>query len=682
MKKTVLLAFLLVTFIVSAQQPYYSDVDLTKSGFDLKDELAIKTIAAHTNLLSYTPGIWEASKITDKDPSNANNILLIYGYNDNDGNYVTDRSRSQNLNGGNSGTDWNREHTYAKSLGNPNLGTSGPGSDAHHLRPSDVSFNSQRGSLKFADGSGNAGPVSGGWYPGDEWKGDVARMMMYMYIRYGDQCKPTTVGVGNLVGPDDEMIDLFLEWNVEDPVSDFERQRNTYHDSNETYAQGNRNPFIDNAYLATRIWGGENAIDSWGLYLTPDEEAPTVPTNLALNNITTSSIDATWTASTDNEAVTKYEVFANGTLNGETKNTTYTLTNLTPNTAYSITVLAKDIANNKSAESAKVEATTLADTTPPTVPTSIIISSEISTGFKIDWAASTDNSSVASYSIYINGILNGTTQTTTYQATGLTASTTYNVTISAKDIANNESEQSIAVQGITTEENTSTSCGSETFDLIPANSSSYSTRIWTGDNGLEWTATSARTDQTLNERAITLDVRDSKTGSLTSSTFANGIGSLTASTKRAFTGGSGTLDVLVNGNKVGTLPYGDEIETTTISDIKISGNVIVVINDSSAGGERVIIDDLTWTCYSTLSTEEDLFNSFKMYPNPVPGNKIYFNTIDDVNVNIYNALGKLVKSTEISSSKNSIDISNFSKGVYLIKVYSENQSITKKLIKN
>ena len=86
-------------------------------------------------------------------------------------------------NGGGQG-DWNREHTYPKSLGNPNLGSSGPGSDSHHLRPSDVGYNSQRGNLKFTDGSGNSGNVSGGWYPGDEWKGDIARMMMYMYLRY------------------------------------------------------------------------------------------------------------------------------------------------------------------------------------------------------------------------------------------------------------------------------------------------------------------------------------------------------------------------------------------------------------------------------------------------------------------------------------------------------------------
>ena len=68
---------------------------------------------------------------------------------------------------------------------------------------------------------------------------------------------PQVVGVGSTSATPDDMIDLFLEWNAEDPVSDFERQRNTYHDSQQTFAQGNRNPFIDNAYLATRIWGGD-----------------------------------------------------------------------------------------------------------------------------------------------------------------------------------------------------------------------------------------------------------------------------------------------------------------------------------------------------------------------------------------------------------------------------------------
>lgn len=679
MKKTLLILLLLSSFLISAQaQDYYDDVDLTKTELALKAELAAKTINKHTTFLTYTPGVWEALKVTDVNPDNSSEVLLIYGYS---ATGTTARTRGINQNGGASG-DWNREHTFAKSLGNPNLGETGPGADAHHLRPSDVGFNGQRGSLKFTDGSGNAGSVSGGWYPGDEWKGDVARMMMYMYIRYGEQCESTRVGVGNLVSADDKMIDLFLKWNVEDPVSDFERQRNTYHDSNATYAQGNRNPFIDNAYLATRIWGGDDAIDSWGIYLTPDTEAPTVPTNVTLSNITTATIDATWTASTDNEAVTKYEVYANGVLNGETANTNYTLTNLTPNTAYSITVLAKDIANNKSGLSTAENTTTATDTTAPSIPTNITISNEISTGFKINWTASTDDSGVASYDIFLDGTLIGTAQTTEYQVSGLTASTSYNVTILAKDIVNNQSEHSNVVQATTTAENTGTSCAAETFEMMEANNSSYSSRTWTGDNGLVWNATSARTDQALNGRAIAIDVRGTSNGSLTSSTFANGIGNLTASTKRAFSGGSGNLDVLVNGTLVGTLPYGDDVQTTTISDINITGDVIVVISESSAGGDRVIIDDLTWTCNSTLSTIDENLNSFKMYPNPINGNKVYFKTTEDLSVNIYNVLGKLLKSSKITETKNSIDISNFAKGIYLVKISSGKQFISKKLIKN
>ncbi|MDY0780424.1 endonuclease [Tenacibaculum sp. IB213877] len=238
---------------------YYNGVNFELTSTSLKDELAAKIIATHTTNLSYTPGVWDVLKQSDLDPTDNNKVVLIYGYNDSDGNYVTDRTRSKNANGGNAGTDWNREHTYPKALGNPNLGTSGPGADAHHLRPSDVTFNSQRSNKKFAQGSGNAGDSSGGWYPGDEWKGDVARMMMYMYLRYGNQCLPKNVAIGTTVNSDDNMIALLLEWNIEDPVSEFEMTRNTIVEN----AQGNRNPFIDNPYLATVIWGGNDAENTW-----------------------------------------------------------------------------------------------------------------------------------------------------------------------------------------------------------------------------------------------------------------------------------------------------------------------------------------------------------------------------------------------------------------------------------
>ena len=674
MKKQLLVVSLLLNFIASAQEAYYDDVDLTAEGIALKENLATKTINAHTNILPYG---WGAFQATDINPSNSSEVLLIYGYSDSG---KTSRTRGVNQNGGGQG-DWNREHVYPRSLGTPNLGSTGPGADAHHLRPSDVSYNSQRGNLKFADGSGNSGNVSGGWYPGDEWKGDVARIIMYMYIRYGDQCLPTGVGIGSASDTPDDMIDLFLKWNVEDPVSDFERQRNTYHDSQQTYAQGNRNPFIDNAYLATRICGGDDAIDSWGLYINSDTEVPTVPTNISLSNATTTSIEANWSASSDNVAVTKYEIYANGNLNGNSSNNNYTLTNLNSGTTYAITILAKDLAGNKSAQSSPVNGTTLTDTTPPTTPENVSISNETDTSFKINWNASSDDSGVTGYDIFIDDIFKETSTTTSYTVIGLNSETTYSVSILSKDSANNKSAKSKAINATTKVR--STECGSETFENMPANSSSYSTLNWTGDNGIDWTAVKSRTDQTLNGRAITIALlRDGVEGSMTSASFANGMASLTASTKRVYSGGSGSLNVIVNGNVVGALPYSENEQTTTINNIDISGNVEIKIERASQEKDRVVIDDLTWTCYSTLSTTEQNFKNLKMYPNPTNGNTLYFNLTKDATVKIFNVLGKLVKTSEIQATNNSLDISSLVKGMYILKINSNNQFTTKKLLVN
>jgi endonuclease I len=266
MKKIYSILALLSISLVIAQAgapatPYYDGSNWTLTGTALKSALATKITSTHTNELSYG---WEALKVTDLDPINSNNVLLIYGWeNGTDGDVTNDLSRSKNSNSGTNG-DWNREHTYAKSLGNPDLGTSGPGADAHHLRAADVQRNGSRGNLKFATGTGNSGSVAGGWYPGDQWKGDVARMMMYMYLRYGNQCLPTGVGTGTTVANDTNMLNLFLQWNAEDPVSQYEDNRNTYlGNTANAYAQGNRNPFIDNPYLATLIWGGTAAENRW-----------------------------------------------------------------------------------------------------------------------------------------------------------------------------------------------------------------------------------------------------------------------------------------------------------------------------------------------------------------------------------------------------------------------------------
>lgn len=275
MKKILSLFALFATVAIMAQAgapaPYYNGFNWTQTGNTLKAALATKITTTHTNTLSYDD-VWDADQIVDKDPNNANNVLLIYGWeNGTDGDVTNDISRNKNSNGGSSG-DWNREHTYAKSLGTPDLGQSGPGADAHHLRASDVQRNNSRGSKKFADGSGNSGSTGSNWYPGDQWKGDVARMMMYMYLRYGSRCLPKNVGVGTVVTTDTNMIQLFLEWNAEDPVSAVEDQRNTYlGNASNPYGQGNRNPFIDNPYLATVIWGGPAAENRWpGIFLSAD----------------------------------------------------------------------------------------------------------------------------------------------------------------------------------------------------------------------------------------------------------------------------------------------------------------------------------------------------------------------------------------------------------------------------
>lgn len=269
MKKIISLLLILNTVFVFSQNgspanPYYNGFNWTLTGINLKNALATKIIATHTKLLVYTPGVWNALKQVDLDPTNSANVLLIYGWEDGtDGDVTNDRTRGKDNNGGVNG-EWNREHIFAQALGNPDLGQDGPGADAHMLRACDVQRNSSRSNKLYASGSGNSGSVGANWYPGDEWKGDVARIIMYMYLHYDNQCLPTFVTAGTTTLTDPNMITLLLQWNAEDPVSQNEDNRNTYlGNASNTYGQGNRNPFIDNPYLATVIWGGPIAQNRW-----------------------------------------------------------------------------------------------------------------------------------------------------------------------------------------------------------------------------------------------------------------------------------------------------------------------------------------------------------------------------------------------------------------------------------
>lgn len=264
--KKILYSLLFVTTVAFSQQPYYNDVNLTLTGEALYIELQIK-ISQYNQSFNYGDAR-DVLVFTDENPDNTNNVLLVYGYNDADGNCTTDRSRDKDDFGGLL-CEYNREHVFARSLTNPPMGNAnnaatGIIADPHNIRACDQQMNNNKGDKLFQNGSGNAGNVgSGNWYPGDEWKGDIARMIMYMYTRYGDRCLPGLAGVGNLQG-DTQMLQTFLQWNVDDPVNAYEDQRNDYLEG----VYGNRNPYIDNPVLATIIWGGPQAEDRWGILST------------------------------------------------------------------------------------------------------------------------------------------------------------------------------------------------------------------------------------------------------------------------------------------------------------------------------------------------------------------------------------------------------------------------------
>lgn len=215
---------------------YYNGVIFSEDPDLTFEELSAHTVTNHTTLLSYAQRhqyLYNA----DADLSNSDNVILMYS---GESRYWEEYTSPSNAY---SPQTFNTEHIYPQSLLTSTLAVA----DLHHLRSCDDAVNSDRLNYPYTDGSGSYQLVGQEWFPGDEWRGDIARMVMYLNLRHGE----TFDKVGGL--------DLFIAWNIADPVSEFEMQRNEV-----IYAaQGNRNPFIDNPYLATLIWGGDPAENKW-----------------------------------------------------------------------------------------------------------------------------------------------------------------------------------------------------------------------------------------------------------------------------------------------------------------------------------------------------------------------------------------------------------------------------------
>lgn len=326
----------------------------------------------------------------------------------------------------------------------------------------------------------------------------------------------------------------------------------------------------------------------------------------------------------------------------------------------------------------------MADTQAPTVPTNLAASNPTSSTVDLSWTASTDDTAVTSYDVYVDGVfyINTGSNAITYTVNGLASETTYSFTILAVDAAGNTSSLSTSDSATTLAGGaTGTDCVNEDFENIPVNSGSYSTRTWTGIDGIAngWAATDARTDQTLNTRAICI-----RNGTLTSPVINGGIGDLTVTTQLTFSGSAGTFDVLVNAVSVGSIPYSADNTsptTTTIPNINIEG-IITLVLDNQSSTNRVRIDDLSWTCYSSLNVEDFNINTFKIYPNPVKGNLLTIEVGQNTRFEIYDILGKKILDGNVTPTNKDVSVSRLNKGVYIIKLETANGSISKKLIKS
>lgn len=196
---------------------YKNAANLTGSA--LKSSLRTIITTTHTKITSYDD-CKKYLQNADEDPNNSNNMLLFYT-----GESIV-KSANMNI--------WNREHVWAQSLGW--FKTSGAGADLHHIRPCDPGVNSSRGNKKF-------GTSSGYYTPKDDYKGDVARIIFYLMVRYAQSDSYSFTSIA-------QSLDLLLAWNELDPVSVHEQNRNEYI----AKIQGNRNPFIDYPVFAEMIW--------------------------------------------------------------------------------------------------------------------------------------------------------------------------------------------------------------------------------------------------------------------------------------------------------------------------------------------------------------------------------------------------------------------------------------------
>lgn len=244
--------------IVSPSYPpgYYSSLN-GLSGSALKQALQ-NIIADSLTVRAHSYGdVIDILKEADHNPKNGNQVWLMY--------VESPRAKLDFQTTGSGTGKWNREHIYPQSRGGFTNGTSDTAfginiykptnandilaghSDAHALRAEDAIENSTRNNKDYG-GSDYNGPAG----TQNSWRGDVARALFYMSVRYNGLSVVSGNPPDNTLGQMGDLDSLLL-WNMSDPADDFEMYRNNY-----IYTwQMNRNPFIDRPELADYIFGSK-----------------------------------------------------------------------------------------------------------------------------------------------------------------------------------------------------------------------------------------------------------------------------------------------------------------------------------------------------------------------------------------------------------------------------------------
>ena len=269
-----------VTTITNVINEYYASVDTTYKGEALWSSLQKATNP--TKLTSYGDLRYSNEDVDSKGKPRGIGGNPDTDYADEEKTKIVDFYSGAFVNREwNSGKNWNREHVWCQShgwWGEAENSKRNGGTDLHHLRPEIPNINSSRNNSLYGEVSnrdskkktythegtsylygyldGNIDPrpetnsVEGVFEPTDRVKGDVARIIMYLLVRYKDVATPVTNIIYTDAGTPEACYELLLKWHESDPVSNFEIRRNQ-----KTYEiQGNRNPFIDMPNYAYLIW--------------------------------------------------------------------------------------------------------------------------------------------------------------------------------------------------------------------------------------------------------------------------------------------------------------------------------------------------------------------------------------------------------------------------------------------